>query len=111
MDYYRTAIRQIRLKIPNVKFFFFSDDPYWVEKKFNEEFGPIELVNHNFGINSANDMRLMSNCNHHIIANSSFSWWGAWLNPNPAKIVIAPKKWFLKEADNIDLIPKSWMRI
>jgi hypothetical protein len=56
-------------------------------------------------------MRLMSMCRHHIIANSSFSWWGAWLNPGPEKIVIAPRRWFANGADVADLLPKNWVRI
>ena len=57
-------------------------------------------------------MRLMSYCNHNIIANSSFSWWSAWLNKNPEKIIIAPKLWFAnKKIRNEDIVPKSWIRI
>jgi hypothetical protein len=50
-------------------------------------------------------------CRHQIIANSSFSWWGAWLNPNPDKIVIAPEKWFANETNTQDLIPQGWVRL
>jgi len=59
-------------------------------------------------------MQLMSNCKHNIIANSSFSWWGAWLNPNPEKVVIAPKQWFINDKINAqtkDLIPETWIRL
>jgi hypothetical protein len=57
------------------------------------------------------DLQLMSQCQHHIIANSSFSWWGAWLNPNPAKTVIAPRTWFRNKPDwqTTDLIPSDWL--
>ena len=58
------------------------------------------------------DMQLMSRCRHHILANSSFSWWGAWLNPSQDKVVIAPKCWFNdRGADTRDLIPESWIRL
>ena len=58
------------------------------------------------------DLRLMSMCKHNIIANSSFSWWGAWLNPNLHKIVIAPHKWFNDEIRSTkDVIPKQWIRM
>jgi hypothetical protein len=56
-------------------------------------------------------MQLMSLCRHHIIANSSFSWWGAWLNSRQDKIVIAPKNWFAHEASTADLVPVDWLRI
>ena len=57
-------------------------------------------------------MNLMSLCNHNIIANSSFSWWGAWLNYNPKKIVIAPKNWFAnKKVENNDITPENWIRM
>jgi hypothetical protein len=58
---------------------------------------------------ASQDLRLMSICQHHIIANSSFSWWGAWLNPNQSKIVIAPKKWFSGKAQPLTLIPPDWI--
>jgi len=56
-------------------------------------------------------MRLMSLCQHHIIANSSFSWWGAWLNANPTKIVITPKQWFSDDKNVNDLLPSDWIRL
>jgi hypothetical protein len=70
------------------------------------------FVTYNDDKTNYEDLRLMSLCKHNIIANSSFSWWGAWLNKNPEKIVIAPQKWFNDlEIDTTDLIPESWVRI
>ena len=70
------------------------------------------LVTNNTGKNSVWDMFLMTHCKDLIIANSSFSWWGAWLNTNPDKKVFAPQKWFTDNLlDTRDLIPESWMKI
>lgn len=98
-------------KIENPYFFIFSDDIAWVKDQLKMDF-PCQYVEHNKGAESYNDMRLMSLCQHHIIANSSFSWWGAWLAVNPSKIVIAPKQWFLNAPHDIsDLIPDGWIRM
>lgn len=111
LDYYCEAIRLLRDRIPKVKLFAFSDDPDWVDVNLGAACGPIETVRHNSGARSAGDMRLMSQADHHIIANSSFSWWGAWLNPAKDKVVVAPRRWFLNGTDDRDLIPTSWIRI
>jgi Glycosyl transferase family 11 len=111
ISYYLSAVEYLRNRIPNIKLFVFSDDPNWVVRHLEPELGSIEVVSHNSGIRSSNDMRLMSAANHHIIANSSFSWWGAWLNPSIKKIVIAPSKWFVDARSTSNLIPKSWIRL
>ena len=113
-DYYDQAISKIQEFDEDVEFFFFSDDIEWVENEFKN--WPIikTFVSSNIGRNSWKDMFLMSSCKHNIIANSSFSWWAAWLNNNPQKTVIAPKVWFSdldKENETNDLIPKEWFRI
>ncbi len=110
LDYYQLAIEYIKRKIENPTFFVFSDDIDWV--KDNLVVGAKSVfINHNKGAESYNDMRLMSLCKHHIIANSSFSWWGAWLNKNPEKIVIAPKQWFASDIKNNDLVPINWISL
>ena len=91
-------------------FFIFSDDLAWVKNNFKIEF-PHDYVDWNQGEESYNDMRLMSMCKHHIIANSSFSWWGAWLNPCANKIVVAPRNWFVKMTDVSDLLPQEWVKL
>ena len=111
-EYYRKAIDIITDKVSEPHFYFFSDDIKWVEE--NLRFGDIKAtyIGHNIGANSYEDMRLMSHCSHNIIANSTFSWWGAWLNSNPQKIVIAPEKWMNNPEITItDLIPDRWMKI
>lgn len=108
--YYNKAVSYILNKVHNPVFFVFSDDIDWC--KNNLALKNVFYVQNNIGINSYIDMQLMSMCNHNIIANSTFSWWGAWLNKNEDKIVVAPKKWFNKE--NIltnDLLLDKWIKI
>jgi len=94
----------------DLEFLAFSDDPDWVEREIKLP-GALHIVRHNSGGRAFEDLRLMSACSHHIIANSSFSWWGAWLNPSPEKIVIAPKQWFRDENEcEHDIVPNSWAR-
>jgi len=111
LNYYHQAIKYMTSKITNPYFFFFSDDPKWCKANLRLEY-PTIYISHNLGKKDYEDMRLMSECQHNIIANSSFSWWGAWLNQNKNKIVIAPKKWFRDESiDTNDIIPESWSKI
>ena len=110
LEYYQAAIRHTVERVVQPRFFVFSDDIAWVKENLKISF-PCQYVDHNRGTESYNDMRLMSLCQHHIIANSSFSWWGAWLNPSSDKIVIAPKRWFAKQADVRDLFPPDWITL
>lgn len=90
-SYYERAIGQMRRLVPGAKFFFFSNDAEWVKAHYDgPDFVTVEGNDEDSGFA---DMYLMSRCRHNIIANSSFSWWGAWLNDNPQKKVIAPKRW------------------
>ncbi|SHN24216.1 alpha-1,2-fucosyltransferase [Mucilaginibacter sp. OK098] len=114
VNYFQNAIALIKEKIQDSRFYFFSDDPEWVGEHLLPVIDNATLVQHNYDADSWQDMALMSKCKHHIIANSSFSWWGAWLNPNKEKVVIAPATWFSTETDYLDsqdLLPKSWIRI
>ena len=115
LEYYINAIKNITDN-NNDRFtlFFFSDDIDWVKEKFNNIDYNKTFVSNNTNDKSWIDMFLMSSCNHNIIANSSFSFWGAWLNSNLNKKVIAPKRWFLdveleNQAKNI--IPPQWIKI
>ena len=113
IDYYRNAIKYIDNKFHENRFFIFSDDIEWVKKNLPMKDNSYFICG-NLGRKSYLDMQLMSLCKHNIIANSSFSWWGAWLNKNPNKIIIAPKKWYNNEQMNnqtIDLIPREWVRM
>ncbi len=110
ISYYVNAINYIANQINNPVFYIFSDDIDWVKKNLQINF-PHTYIAHNRGVESYNDMHLMSLCKHHIIANSSFSWWGAWLNPSPNKLVIAPKNWFATETNTADLLPRNWIKL
>jgi hypothetical protein len=93
------------------KYYVFTDDHDWCRKNFKLKYEMV-FVDHNSERNNYADLYLMSKCDHNIIANSTFSWWGAWLNENPEKIVFAPKNWFNDKAYNTkDLIPDSWIKI
>ena len=109
-EYYESAINEIKKKISNPHFFIFSDDQGWA--KLNIKTGsPTIYVSENSN-RPEEDMYLMSLCKNNIIANSSFSWWGAWLNKNNNKIVIAPKRWFKAEKmSKFGIIPDSWIKI
>lgn len=111
INYYHDAIRYISNKLQNPHFFIFSDDPNWTGEnlKINHD---VTFVNHNDASKDYEDLRLMSQCKHHIIANSTYSWWSAWLCENSEKIVIAPKKWFNSgDRDIRDLFPESWIKL
>lgn len=107
-EYYSKAVEYMCGKVANVFFFIFSDDKEYVKQKFNHP--NMTIVDFNNGTDSWQDMYLMSKCKHNIIANSTFSWWGAWLNNHPQKIVVAPKLWFTESA-NEKLIPNNWIRL
>jgi len=109
-EYYRKAIDHINSKVPDATYFIFSDDIAWCKEHLGIE--NCHYIDWNKEKESYIDMQLMSLCKHNIIANSSFSWWGAWLNSNPEKIVIAPSKWHNEEICDInDIIPNKWTRI
>lgn len=95
LNYYQIALEKMSQKFGEVKFFIFSDDIKWVEENLNIENS--FLVDNKKGRLPHEDLYLMSQCNHNIIANSSFSWWGAWLNQYQHKVVIAPAQWFVSK--------------
>ncbi len=109
LEYYHNAVKIIEKKTRNPKFFIFSDDPKWPRENLKLKY-PTIYVDINNAKKSYEDLRLLSNCRHFIIANSSFSWWGAWLSNSPDKIVCAPEKWF-NVIDEGDIVPKSWIRV
>ena len=111
IDYYEKAVDYIKSKIKDPVFFIFSDNIDWAKNNIVINHAKVEYISHNDIENGHEDLRLMKACKHNIIANSSFSWWGAWLNKNKNKIVIAPKKWV--QSDHIDfkdVVPKNWIK-
>jgi hypothetical protein len=119
-EYYDNAFARMKEHLADPVFYIFSDDPAWCR----QHFAGIEVIDFNKGDDAFKDMLLMSSCRNNIIANSTFSWWGAWLNSNPDKKVIAPRQWFRENYltrktpvypcrfyNTSDLIPESWERI
>lgn len=108
LDYYKKCVRALEKSVKEPHFFLFSDDWEWVRENFHTPHSTT-LVDINSPGYGHEDMRLMSLCTHHIVANSSFSWWGAWLNRKEGKRVYAPKKWFaVNHMDTRDLCPRDW---
>ena len=111
LEYYKKAVSDIQKNVQHPHFFIFSDDLPWAKENLDFIIN-ITFVDVTEDIPDHEEMILMSQCQHNIIANSSFSWWGAWLNQNSEKIVIAPEKWFTDTSINTnDLIPSSWTRL
>ncbi len=112
LSYYQKGITYIKehSKEKDIKVFVFSNDIGWCKKNIQFDV-PIEFIEGN--TLGSDDMRLMKHCKHFVMANSTFSWWGAWLATSKNKIVVAPKRWFLDEsADNaIDIVPNEWVRL
>lgn len=111
-DYYRRAVETLRDRSgAALTCFVFSNDPDWARD--NLDLGQeTVIVDLNTEATGHFDMHLMACCTHNVIANSTFSWWGAWLNDTPHRIVIAPRAWFAKDKlDNPDLCPGGWLRL
>lgn len=109
LSYYHGAIRTMQERFSKPTFFVFSDDIAYAREHLPRN---IELVfvDHNDSLSAHEDLRLMSQCHHHIIANSTMSWWGAWLNPSLQKTVLAPIHWRVGGAtESPDLLPREWL--
>ena len=108
-EYYNKAIATICDRTIDPHFFIFSDEPEWCKRNIITD-RPHTFVDINGQDKAPEDLRLMSACNHFIIANSSFSWWAAWLSGYKGKIIIAPKRWYIKRNEG-DIVPKQWLRM
>lgn len=117
LDYYRRAVDRIAETVESPRYYVFSDDPEWC--RHHLQLGaPTKILDHNPPDEPHEDLRLMSLCRHHVIANSTFSWWGAWLAEGDGRanvedrIVIAPKRWYRStEHSSDDLVPDRWLRL
>lgn len=110
VEYYQQGVVELCSSLTSPHCFVFSDEPAWVRSSlvFN---CPMTVVDVNGSSEVHFDLALMANCRHFLIANSSLSWWGAWLGGYSGKKVIAPKRWFLNlDKDTSDLLPESWQR-
>ncbi|MES2363878.1 MAG: alpha-1,2-fucosyltransferase [Pseudomonadota bacterium] len=111
LAYYELALDRISREIDSPHFFVFSDDLPWARENLKFP-GGVTFVDHNTGLAAYEDMRLMSLCKHHVMANSSFSWWAAWLGWAPGKKVFYPANWFSSKLHNVSsLNPPAWIRI
>jgi len=111
LAYYQRAVRLLRERSPNATLYIFSDDIEAVAREFTPP-GPHEFVRCVKPWHAYDKIRLMSLCDHIAIANSTFSWWAAWLNPSPDKLVLAPDPWFDSSPhDASDVVPASWVRL
>lgn len=108
LSYYKNAIQEMNRRLDTPSYYVFSDDMDWVKE--NLLLANAVHVGWNTGKDSWQDMMLMSRCRHHIICNSTFSWWGAWLNPRKDKLVLVPERWF-NHVDTPDIYPEGWIKV
>lgn len=108
LPYYLNAIAEIGKRIDQPSYYIFSDDIAWVKENLSLQ--DAVFIDWNKGTESWQDMMLMSHCRHHIICNSTFSWWGAWLNPRKDKTVIMPERWF-QHCETPNIYPPGWIKV
>jgi len=111
LAYYDRAAKYIGERVTNPIFFLFSDDIQWCKKNVAIPFPTTYVDDISSGPKAAFHLELMSLCKHNITTNSTFSWWGAWLNRNSRKILIAPKQWYANASLKENIVPTGWMRI
>lgn len=110
IDYYRAAVDALRRRLDRPRFFVFSNDFPWAREHLSLGDDAV-FVDWNAGAPEL-DLHVMSRCRHHVIANSTFSWWGAWLGSHPGQVVVAPDPWFDSVAlDASELLPERWVRV
>ena len=110
VDYYLAAIDYMKEKIKTPFFCFFTDDIDWLKRSKLLKDIDYVCISEEYTYKDYEELILMSKCENNIIANSTFSWWGAWLNENKDKIVVAPSKWFISKKEG-GIVPNEWVRI
>jgi hypothetical protein len=111
VDYYHRATETIANRVGDIQLFVFSDDPEWCAENMTF-MHPTTVVERHVSLGRPwQDMQLMSLCRHDVIANSTYSWWGAWLNRSPEKIVVAPRRWVQSDKRAGDPVPEGWIRV
>jgi hypothetical protein len=110
-EYYRRALALLDDRLRSPAYFLFSDDPDWALAHIDyPRLHPVSSASS--GLSVEEELHLMAACRGHVVANSSFSWWGAWLGQHPEKVVVAPKAWFADPAfRSDDIVPGSWVRL
>ena len=114
MRYYNEVVERIRARYEGAHFWVFSDDPEWCSANFPSNFtvvGHNKIVSRDIPGQEHEDIWLMSLCHHGAIANSSFSWWGAWFGTQADKLVFAPKQWFVASVESKDICPDRWTKL
>ena len=109
-EWYVEAFRRMAASLQSPRFYVFSDDPAWVRANLPTGYD-LRFVDPQPDGRDYEDMHVMARCRHHIIANSSFSWWGAWLDPSPETRVIAPARWLAGDQSAADQLPERWLRL
>jgi hypothetical protein len=111
--YYDKAMALVSERMSEPRFFVFSDEPEWARSMFADTRYTVEIVGDIAASEAIVDLHLISLCRHHIIANSTFSWWGAWLSSNPEKMVFAPSRWLApgNMRDGSDILPNDWYKV
>ena len=110
-DYYQDALAVVKSRVTEPHCFVFSDDPEWAREHLKLDM-PVSFVSPPADGRDYEDFVLMSSCRHHVIANSTFSWWAAWLSASHDKLIVAPKQWFAgSEYDARDIVPEGWIRV
>jgi len=110
LGYYKRAVDRLNSVVPNATVFAFSDDRIWVEKQLSKDLNIVLLDE----FSTVADLMLMASCKHFIIANSTYSWWGAWLGEKKDSVIVAPSRWFSEpslERNAIDVVPTRWIRL